>query len=541
MKAHRPWIAILMLTGCSMEGLPQLPSNIPPMLPGGITNPNLKPIPLPRGKGNPTPAEFSRVIPTLSGSETGVKVHINKILWPASSYVLATNRNHVEEHFPNGAAKLEKLKELRPNWGAGRYMYRIGHGPTDGRFDYDYMTGYHFEQSWGKKGSYPYDDIRHSLKEANTLDAEQLHVINFGTGTPEEAGRYVSYLNNPQDSNRSSYPIANQNAKYFELGNEISWSMVRGHNEYASNENVYAQRAKKFAQAMRKASKTPLEIGMVATTNSNWMGDGWSGGATTIKNILTTMGNDVDFLIYHGYPSWPLKKDGDLMSIMAQNAWNQKKLSTEILPAIKQYATHPVYIANTEFFTELYSDSNKARAMFGALYSADTLALSFNNDIRIANQFCLDHGEQSDASFFINNDPNRVTPIFQFQKMLSKHWGNHVVQVETQNVPTVHVQGADDSIDMPKLAFSASVSQGKAYVMIVNRTNDSSVNAKIATGINSKNAIMYQLSGNNGWDSMEDASIKTMSVDPSQTLSFPRSSVSILEIPITSTVQAKRR
>ncbi|HEY9856510.1 MAG TPA: hypothetical protein V6D05_12285, partial [Stenomitos sp.] len=82
--------------------------------------------------------------PTLDAGTPGFKIYVNDVTHPSNSFVLATNRNHTTDNFPNGAAKLDKLKELRPNWGQGRYMYRIGHGPTDGRNDYSYMTGYHF-------------------------------------------------------------------------------------------------------------------------------------------------------------------------------------------------------------------------------------------------------------------------------------------------------------------------------------------------------------------------------------------------------------
>ncbi len=531
-------LLILSMAGCGVENLANVPLPTGPVtinLPGGsIQFPGAKP-PVSGGGGSTdggaTTPTLPAQAPTVPSGSTGIKVYVNDVLAPASSYMLTTNRNHTSDNFPNGAAKLEKMKELRPTWGAARYMYRIGHGPTDGRHDYNYMTGYHFEQSWNKNGGYPYDDLRNALKEANSLDAEQLHVVNFGTGTPEEAGRYVSYLNNPDDANRKQYPFPVQNAKFFEIGNEISWSTVRGHSEYASTETKYAQRAKLYAQAMRKSSPTPIKIGAVATTNSNWLGDGWSGGAATVKNILTTMGTDVDFLIYHGYPSWPLKKDGDLLTIMAQNAWNDNKLRTEIVPAIKQYAKHPVYIANTEFFTEQYNDAAKSRGMFGALYSADTLTLGFNHAMIIANQFCLDHGELSDAAFFYNNDANQVTPIFQFQKMLAKNWGDSVLKTEGQAIPTVHVNGASANLDMPKLAFTASkASNGKVYVMVTNRTNDSDVSTHVALGFTPKQVTAHTLRGNSGWNSTTDVYTTSTAASLSGAYTFPKASVTILEV-----------
>ncbi len=535
-------VLVSMVAGCGEASLPNLPSTGPISipLPGNVgsiefpgfggSQPGTQP-----GTSQPAPQvpPVAALPPSLPAGSSGIKVFVNQAMHPASSFVLATNRNHVTDYFPNGAAKLEKLKELRPDWGGARYMYRIGHGPTDGRHDYNYMTGYHFEKHWNKNGGYPYDDIRNALREANTLDAEQLHVVNFGTGSPEEAARYVSYLNNPNDANRAKYPYPVQNAKFFEIGNEISWSKVRGHKEYASTDIKYAQRAKQFAQAMRKASPVPIQIGAVASTNSNWMGEGWAPKGQGVKNILQTMGEDVDFLIYHGYPSWPIaNKGGDKMTIMAQNAWNDRLLTNEIVPAIEKYAKKDVYIANTEFFTEMYNDVKTARGMFGALYSADTLTLAFKHDIRIANQFCIDHQDMADASFFVGNDPNTVTPIFMFNKLLAKTWGDTVVKVEGQAIPSVHVKGPSDSIDMPKLAFTASKGRdGKVYVMVTNRTNDSDVTTNVALGFTPKAATAHVLKGSNGWASDHtNTSVSSASANLSKAYTFPRASVTIFEI-----------
>ncbi|HBN09061.1 MAG TPA: hypothetical protein DD435_10575, partial [Cyanobacteria bacterium UBA8530] len=153
-----------------------------------------------------------------------------------------------------------------------------------------------------------------------------------------------------------------------------------------------------------------------------------------------------------------------------------------------------------------------------------------NHDIRIASQFCFDHGDQADASFFYNDDANKTTPTFQFQKMLAQHWGDQVLKTESQNIPSIHVQGADDSVEMPKLTFTAARGKDKkVFVMVVNRTNDSDVTTKIATGLDCTEGKLHQLKGSNGWDST-DAAVSTKTVDPSKALSFPRASVSILEI-----------
>lgn len=519
MALQRPaLVALALATGLAGCGI--TPGTLPTVGGGGWSQ-------LP-GMKVPTAPTVAAKDPMLAAGVAGFKIYVNTVTHPANSFVIATNRNHTADNFPNGAAKLAKLKELKPSWGQGRTMYRIGHGPTDGRSDYDYMTGYHFEANWDRKGGYPYDDLRHALDDAKALEAEQLHVINFGTGSPEEAARYVSYLNHPDDANRKAHPYPVQHARFFELGNEISWSMVRGHAQYAATETQYAQRAKAFAQAMRKASPEAIQIGAVASTNSNFRWEGGGAEGEVVKNILTTMGKDVDFLIYHGYPSWPLKQAGNPQTLMAQNAWTERLLTTQIEPAIKQHAAHPVRLANTEFFTEQYDNASQARGLFGALYSADTITLALNHDMLVANQFCMDHGDTADAAFFMGDDPARTTAIFRFQRMLARHWGDAQLRFEPQGVPTTRV----GDLDMPNLGFTASKGRdGKIYMLVTNRTPSTQVSVQLATGLTPRKAIAYQLSGPSGWDTgPEAATERELAVDVSQPVSFPAASITLLEL-----------
>lgn len=494
--------------------------------------PSLEPTaaPTPAPSVEPTPAPSATPTPAPPSGPT-ITVDTGRVLHAARSTILGTNRNHVTGDFPNGAAKLAKMRELQPTWGGGKYLYRLGHGPTDGRTDYSYMTGFHFERVWNSVAPYPYDDIREGLKDANALGAEQFHTVNFGTSDPAEAGRYVSYLNRSTDANRAKYPFAQQNARMFELGNEIPWDVVRGHSQYAYNESVYAQRAKLFAQQMRANSDVPIEVGAVASINSNWQGNGWSGGATTVKNILEIMGPEVDFLTYHGYPSWPLSyANGDRYATMAQNEWNRQKIENEIKPAIRQYGGgRNIWIANTEFFTHFYADATKSRGLYGALYAADTLTLALNQDIRTAVEFCFDHGDLADAAFFLNEDPNQVTAIFKFQRMLAQHWGDDVVATSSSEIPTRNVKGISTTMNVPRLSYSAATSGAKTWVMVTNRFDDADVTSNVALGFTPASITAYTLADPNKWNAA-NATVTTSSPNGLDGYTFKAASVTIFEI-----------
>lgn len=506
------------------------PTTAPTEAPGG--EPTMAPTTEPTAAPTAEPTAAPTVTPTMAPvSGPTISVDTNRVLHKAQSTILGTNRNHVGGQFPNGAAKLAKMRELTPTWGGGKYLYRIGHGPADGRLDYSYMTGFHFERVWNQTTSYPYDDIREGLKDANAMGAEQFHTINFGTSDPAEAGRYVSYLNKSSDGNRAKYPFAQQNVRMFELGNEIPWDVVRGHSQYAYNESVYAQRAKLFAQAMRANSDVPIEIGAVCSINSNWLGQGWSGGAKTVENVLKIMGPEVDFLTYHGYPSWPLSyANGDRYATMAQNEWNRLKLEQEIKPAIRQFGGgRNIWIANTEFFTHFYSDVTKSRGLYGALFAADTLTLAFNQDIRTAVEFCFDHGELSDAAFFFNNDPNNTTAIFKFQQMLAKHWGDNVVATTPSQIPARSCRGISTTVNVPRLAHTAATTGDRTWVMVTNRFDDGDVKANVALPFNPSRVTAYTLTDAGKWNAA-NASVTTSNPTSLSGYTFKSASVTIFEI-----------
>jgi len=492
------------------------------------------PVGPPRGEA-PTrlTSPVRRALSTDEGHDGPVfQVDLDHSAGKASAFVIATNRNHVEEHFPRGSEKLVRLRELHPDWGQRKMMLRIGHGPTDGRFDHAGMTGYHFEACWNRRGPYPYDDVRYSLEDARELGAEMLHVVNYGTSTPDEAARLVRYLNDPGCPERRVHPIEIPPTRYFEIGNEISWSMVRGHAEHAPDEVTYARRAREFIRAMRAASPVPIQIGVVASTNSNWLGDGWSGRDVTVRRMLGILGDEVDFLVYHGYPSWPLKRDHDLATVMAQNTWNHQLLSDVIGPAIRQATSHPVAIANTEFFTEQYDSPRVARGMFGTLYAADTVALAFRHGMPIANQFCLDHGDMADASYFLGDDPDRVTPIFRFQRLLAHHWGEDLLPVTVRRVPSVEVRGTDTRVQMPELEAVASRGDDDVlHVMLIHRTEGAARTVRL-TGLPVGPATATVLAGSAGWGSgPEDVRETVSSWSPDRPLVLPPASITFIDLP----------
>ena len=77
------------------------------------------------------------------------------------------------------------------------------------------------------------------------------------------------------------------------------------------------------------------------------------------------------------------------------------------------------------------------------------LVLAMNEDIRTSVQFCFDHKDMADSSFFIGNDPENTTALFKFQKMLAQHWGDEIVATTSQNIPICVIVSRNWSVEEP--------------------------------------------------------------------------------------------
>jgi hypothetical protein len=144
-------------------------------------------------------------------------------------------------------------------------------------------------------------------------------------------------------------------------------------------------------------------------------------------------------------------------------------------------------------------------------------------------EFCFDHKELADAAFFFNNDPNQTTAIFKFQQLLAEHWGDEIVGSSGRGIPAVAVAGASTSLQLPRLAFSAARSGDRLWVMVVNRTNEGPVTTDVAVGFTPSRVTAYTLADTAGWDAA-NGTVQTRTLGSLQGVSFPRASVTILEL-----------
>ena len=202
---------------------------------------------------------------------------------------------------PEGAALdpdvLDLVKAIRP----GNIRYPGGNFASD----------YHWEEGIGPRESRPvHVDRAWHVEDPNwvgtdaflafcqAVGADPYLVINDGSGTPEEAARWVSYCNGPVDSSegarraRNGHP-APYGVRLWGLGNEVWGEWQIGHTDAAG----YVRRIGPFINAMREADPT---IQLVAVGLDHLAGDprdaeGWN------RTVLEGIGEKIDALSFHLY------------------------------------------------------------------------------------------------------------------------------------------------------------------------------------------------------------------------------------------------
>jgi len=155
---------------------------------------------------------------------------------------------------------------------------RINHGvvryPGGLRADDD-----HWEQVLANKDwMVDTDEFLAWCKETGTTP---MFTVNFGTGTPEEAAKWVEYTNKKK----------NANVIYWELGNELYGDWHPQYSKYGADKgHAYGKRAKEFIAAMKKVDPK-IKIGVLGVLDGEWN-----------DNVLKYTADVADALIIHHYP-----------------------------------------------------------------------------------------------------------------------------------------------------------------------------------------------------------------------------------------------
>ena len=243
--------------------------------------------------------------PTLKASVTIDQEHI---IGQASPYLLGQFVEHLERCVYDGIwtkdgselrqNTLKLIRELNPP------MIRYPGG--------NFASGYHWEDGIGPREKRPSrHDAAWQAEESNQvgtdeflsfcglIGSEPYLVVNDGSGTPEEAARWVAYCNSPEDSEQGRRRAANghpqpYNVKYWGVGNEVWGPWQIG----TTSANEYARRLKRFIKAMKAVDSS---IKIIAVGNNPLSDDLRSPASQWNEVVLQATADEIDFLSWHIY------------------------------------------------------------------------------------------------------------------------------------------------------------------------------------------------------------------------------------------------
>lgn len=227
---------------------------------------------------------------------------------PASSFILGQFVEHLERCVYDGVWKadgselrqdtLDLIQQLNPP------IIRYPGG--------NFASGYHWEDGIGPKEKRPArHDAAWQVEESNLvgtdeflafcelIGTEPLLVVNDGSGTAEEAARWVEYCNGATTSEGGRRRAANGHVepygvKYWGIGNEVWGAWQIG----TTSAKEYVKRLKRFIKAMKSVDPT---IVLVAVGDLPLTADENDPAALWNQEVLSSAGDLFDYLSWHIY------------------------------------------------------------------------------------------------------------------------------------------------------------------------------------------------------------------------------------------------
>jgi len=195
------------------------------------------------------------------------------------------------------------------------------------------------------------DEFLEFCKKTNTTP---MITVNFGTGTPEEAAKWVTHVNK----------VKKANVKYWEIGNELYGSWHANH----CTPEEYGKRAREFAKQMKAADPSIIVTAV-------WMLEGeWN------KNSFGQLKDVVDGVNVHHYPQ-NANQENDAGLLAAPQTLN------EIMPGVRKQLEeygepgkkYEVWL--TEWNSVDFDPGPQTLGIVNALFVADYLGMLTRHNI----------------------------------------------------------------------------------------------------------------------------------------------------------------
>ncbi len=251
------------------------------------------------------PSILSRFSPPKKAS---IRLNLQAPVTQASPFILGQFVEHLERCVYDGIwtrdghtlrpDTLDLIKQLAPP------LIRYPGG--------NFASGYHWEDGIGpREHRPPRHDAAWQSEESNQVGTDEflvfceengivpLLVVNDGSGTPEEAARWVAYCNSPATTEQGSRRAANGHpepyrVQYWGIGNEVWGPWQIG----TTSAEEYCRRAERFIAAMKAVDPS---IKIVAVGHNPLTDDPDDEGFLWNETVLKNLGKQVDYLSWHIY------------------------------------------------------------------------------------------------------------------------------------------------------------------------------------------------------------------------------------------------
>ncbi len=361
----------------------------------------------------------------------------------------------------------------------------------------NFASGYHWTDGVGPAWERPTRfDLAWKAVESNEfgteefirfcrlVGAEPYICVNSGSGTAEEAARWVEYCNLSSFTSlvrlrRSVGSSEPHKVKYWGIGNEVYGDWQIG----STDAETYSGRCVEFSKLMRRVDPSIKLVG-VGSDDESWN-----------KTVLSRCGQTVDYLSYHKYYNGA-EPFYDIMAApldLEMKIASLKRLIDTYAPAGREIAIaldewnlwHPEAIEES-------GHHQKATLTDGLFVSSVLNVLQRSSQaVKIANFAQL----VNVLPLIVTNDDGDIylNPSYLAYKLYVDHKGGTALQVSSSS-DTYHSERYH--VDVPYLDCSASYGEGILHVSLVNRHKsiDIGVSIKLKTRPRAE-AGLYALEG----------------------------------------------
>ena len=332
------------------------------------------------------------------------------------------------------------------------------------------------------------------IKYCRAVGSEPYLSVNMGTGTIEEAQRWVEYCNIKDGPyyaelrKKHGFPEP-YNVKYWSLGNEMDGDWQMGH----LNAEDYSKKALEAAKLMRL---TFPDIKLIGAGSSNYRAyadpDHWN------RTILTELKNEIDYIALHMYVGNPEDNYYNFLSTplaMEQRTQIVRGMINEAMQSADRGSRPPIYIAwdeyNVWYRARTEESQRGTRALEEKYDLEDALVIGGFLNVFIRN---ADIVKMANMAQLVNV----IAPVFAESNGMFKQTIYYPLELFAKNM---HGKSLDLFVDcpgydtdefylglgeaktkqenVPYLDVSATYNNGEVVMCVVNRNKDQAIKTDI--------------------------------------------------------------